>query len=82
VQFKNPSAAKPRVGDLLIFNGHETNIYGHVAIVSAVNEKEIELIQQNPGPFAPSRVKFGMDSTAKGFLVKQDRLLGWLRMKN
>lgn len=81
LQFTHPSKHKPQTGDLVIFDGHAGNPYGHVAIVSAVHAYEIEIIQQNPGPFAPSRVTFAMDSTAKGFTITHGRLLGWLRMK-
>lgn len=78
LQYTNPSSVKPQVGDLLIFDGHAGNPYGHVAIVSAVYEKEIELIQQNPGPFASSRVKLGLDFVNNTYIVDNERLLGWL----
>jgi hypothetical protein len=80
LQFTNPSASKPKKGDLVIFGGHSGNPYGHVAIISAVFPNEIEIIQQNPGPFAPSRMKFPIDSSSSGFQIKASRLLGWLRM--
>jgi surface antigen len=81
LQFTHPGSHKPQTGDLVIFDGHGGNPYGHVAIVSEVRPHEIEIIQQNPGPFAPSRVTFGMDSGAAGFTIGHERLLGWLRMK-
>lgn len=81
IQCTNPSQLKPLVGDLVIFDGHVGNSYGHVAIISQVKNKEVEIIQQNPGPFAPSRVVFNFDSTTKGFYINHERLLGWLRMK-
>jgi hypothetical protein len=79
LQFASPGSAKPQVGDLLIFDGHTGNPYGHVAIVSAVYEKEIELIQQNPGPFAPSRAKLQLSFANSTYIIESDRLLGWLR---
>lgn len=81
LQFTNPSAQKPRVGDLLVFDGHIGNRYGHVAIVANVKANEVEIIQQNPGPFAPSRVAFNLDSTKNGFKISSQRLMGWLRMR-
>jgi surface antigen len=81
LQFTNPSASKPQRGDLLIFDGHVSNVYGHVAIISNVNETNVEIIQQNPGPFAPSRVTFPLEKNENGYTIKQDRTLGWLRMK-
>ncbi len=81
VQFANPSKYKPAIGDLVVFDGHPGNPYGHVAIISTVGNNFIEIIQQNPGPFADSRVNFRLDSTATGFTVEHERLLGRLRMK-
>jgi surface antigen len=68
-QFSNPSFVKPKVDDLLIFSGSIFNKYGHVAIISNVADTEVEIIQQNPGPFG---------SNGK-WEIKNDRILGWLR---
>jgi len=81
IQFTNPSRYKPAIGDMVIFDGHAGNSYGHVAIISDVTARTIEIIQQNPGPFASSRVRFDMDSTATGFTIQHERLIGRLRMK-
>lgn len=43
IQYVNGGSEKPQPGDLLVFDGS----YGHVAIVSAVEEDEVEVIQQN-----------------------------------
>lgn len=79
LQFTNPGTSKPQVGDLLIFDGHTGNPYGHVAIVSALTESHIEIIQQNPGPFASSRVKIPYTFVNNTYTIDSDRLLGWLR---
>ncbi len=81
LQFTNPSRSKPCVGDLVIFNGHSGNKYGHVAIISNVKENEIEIIQQNPGPFASSRINYTLNKVDENYFIKHDRILGWLRMK-
>ncbi len=75
-QFNNPSATKPRVGDIIIFDGHSGNPYGHVAIISNVAEESIEIIQQNPGPIAPSRETLLL-STING-RYEIESCLGWL----
>jgi surface antigen len=80
LQFKNPSRSKPEKGDFLIFGGHGGNPYGHVVIVSAVTENEIEIIQQNPGPFAPSRVKYSLNRQNGLFNIAHEGILGRLRM--
>ena len=82
VQYSNPSKQKPCIGDLVIFDGSAGNPYGHVAIISRVTSQTIEIIQQNPGPFASSRINFLLDSTGTGYRIDESRLLGWLRMKN
>ncbi len=79
LQFKNPSATKPAVGDLLIFDGHVGNKYGHVAIISVVDSNKIQIIQQNPGPFANSRVEINLIQENNQYKIKYDRILGWLR---
>ena len=78
-QYTNPSNTKPKVGDLLIYDGTTFNKYGHVAIVSNVKENEIEIIQQNPGPFSKSRETFTLDNKDGKWEVNNKRILGWLR---
>lgn len=82
VQFTNNSKSKPRVGDLLIYAPTIYNQYGHVSIVSKVDEREIEIIQQNPGPFASSRDKLALINGGGKWKIDNDRIMGWLRMKS
>jgi len=44
LQFRNGDNVRPEVDDLLVFTGGK---YGHVAIITVVNEDSIEIIQQN-----------------------------------
>jgi surface antigen len=81
VQFKNGSSYIPKIKDLIVFDGHEFNPYGHVAIVSKVGEDFIEIIQQNPGPSAPSRERFEIYQKDGKWFVSDDLTLGWLRKK-
>jgi surface antigen len=78
-QYRNPSASKPREDDLLIFAPILFNPYGHVAIVSKVSEGHIEIIQQNPGPFEPSRINIPLLKKKDQWLLDNKRILGWLR---
>ena len=77
-QYANPSDTKPKVDDLLIFDGSKFNKYGHVAIVSKVTENEIEIIQQNPGPYSKSREFFALDNKDGKWEIKNKRIMGWL----
>lgn len=79
IQYKNGSKTCPKKDDLLVFGAVPFNKYGHVAIVSAVNDKEIELIQQNPGPMAASRETYSLEKKKGLWYIDRDDLLGWLR---
>jgi len=78
-QYTNPSQTKPKVSDLLIFDGTIFNKYGHVAIISNLTDTEIEIIQQNPGPFSKSRETFSIGNNDGNWEIKNKRILGWLR---
>jgi len=80
LQFDNPSLAKPQVGDILVFDATTFNSYGHVAIVSSVSEDEIEIIQQNAGPFSSTREKYQLTQELHHYKIENKRILGWLRM--
>ncbi len=79
IQHTNGSNSKPKVGDLLIFDGHIANKYGHVAIISKVSNNEIEIIQQNPGPRTSSRATFDLEVDNGKYKIDHGRIMGWLR---
>jgi surface antigen len=79
LQFTNPGNSKPQVNDLLVFSATLFNRYGHVAIVSKVSETEIEIIQQNPGKFKPSRKTIPLGRQSGQWKIGESRILGWLR---
>ena len=78
-QYTNPSATRPALNDLLIWSGYAGNPYGHVAIVSKVGEDFIEIIQQNGGPMAPTRMKFDLKYENKLWYIQGSNILGFLR---
>ena len=79
IQYKNFSKTKPKLDDLLVFEGTIFNKYGHVAIISKVTDDEIEIVQQNPGPFKQSRETFDLKTQNGKWEIENDRILGWLR---
>jgi surface antigen len=79
LQYTNPSKSKPQIGDLLIYSSTILNKYGHVAIVSNVENNKLEIIQQNPGPFSPSRETFNLFQVDNKWKIDNSRILGWLR---
>lgn len=78
-QYTNPGKTKPKANDLLIFEGSLLNKYGHVAIISKVSDTEVEIMQQNAGPFGQSRETFGLAFKNDEWKIESERALGWLR---
>ncbi len=76
-QFTNGSASKPKLNDLVIFKGNTFNPYGHVAIISKVDDDEIEVVQQNVGK--NSREIFDLDFKNEKWTIDDSSILGWLR---
>lgn len=81
-QYQNGSGVLPAVGDLVVYKASLLNRYGHVAIVSEVNESQhyIEIIQQNAGPFSASRERYPLVKTLSLWRVDNTRILGWLSL--
>lgn len=79
IQFSNPSFSTPQINDILIFKGYLFNKFGHVAIVSKVTNNQIEIIQQNPGPFSSSREIYDLENKNEHWKIDNNRILGWLR---
>ena len=74
IQFLNGGNEKPKVDDMLVFNGE----FGHVAIVASVEQDAVNVVQQNI--FMTPRQQFlltclnGKDTVGEG-----RRPMGWLR---
>jgi surface antigen len=82
IQSSNPSKTKPKENDIIIFDKTIFNRYGHVAIISKVEDSLIEIIQQNPGPFASSREKIKLKRQDNLWLIDNKRILGRLTKSN
>lgn len=78
-QYSNPSTSKPKINDLIIFDGTRWNEYGHVAIVSKVTENSVEIIQQNPGANGSSRANYEIKHKDGLWSFVDQKILGWLR---
>ena len=79
-QFRNGGSSGPRAGDILVFDRWMLNPYGHVGIVARAGETEIEIVQQNGGPFAPSRETLALSIADGRWWIAARRVLGWLRI--
>jgi surface antigen len=80
MQYANGGSTKPKVGDLIIFDGWALNPYGHVAIVGIVKADKIQIIQQNVG--SKTRETISLSEKNGKFTLESDGLLGWLRKVN
>lgn len=78
-QFNQPSHARPKIGDLLVFGATQWNEFGHVAIISKVGNNTIEIAQQNPGSNNPSRKSYSLNSNNGKYSIGSPYVLGWLR---
>ncbi len=81
VQYRNPSLKKPALDDIIVFEGHPGNKYGHIAIISKVYADKIEIVQQNAGPDEPSRALLNLRFKNGRWEVMQRHVLGWLRIE-
>ncbi len=79
-QFSNHSKIKPRVDDIIIFDKSIFNPFGHVAIISKINTNNVEIIQQNPGPFANSRENIPLKYENNLWVLENSRILGRLSL--
>jgi len=75
LQFTNPSATRPRIGDILVLDAWTGNSFGHVAIVSSVEDDEVEVIQQNT---RSTRTTYDLERAAGLWRIDADRVSGWL----
>lgn len=78
-QYSNMSKSKPKVDDIIVFDATAFNQYGHTAIISRVNDNEIEIIQQNPGLYGNSRTNYVFVQQDGKWKIENDKVLGWLR---
>lgn len=76
-QYRNGEEIRPQVDDLIVFNDSH---YGHVAIVTEVTDKDIEIIQQNIYENPRDRLKLSFKD-GKYFVGggTQRSPAGWLR---
>ena len=81
-QYTNGSMSLPQKGDILVYDSSLFNWYGHASIVSTVNKQamELEVIQQNAGPFSSPRNKFSIDKKDNKIYIHNSHILGWLSL--
>lgn len=80
VRYANGASVPPAPDDILVFGPWLLNRYGHVAIVSRADGDAVEIVQQNPGPFASSRETLPLVFHEGTWRLEHPRVLGWLRL--
>jgi hypothetical protein len=75
-QFKNGGTTSPQPDDLLVF---DIEPYGHVSVITAVRENEIEVVQQNIA--GKPRQSYQLEKKDGLFtIVAKKNPIGWLRL--
>ncbi len=77
-QFKNGGATSPQPDDLLVFDFAP---YGHVSVISAVRENEIEVVQQNIAG-KPRQIYCLEKKDGLFAIVAKNKPIGWLRLSS
>lgn len=76
IQFSNPSLVKPHLGDIIVFKPFIFNPYGHVAIISDIQEDSIEIIQQNVWKKTREKIKLNYENGR--WVIDSKRVVGRL----
>lgn len=81
VQYRNGGMSCPEPDDIIIFEESRWNKFGHVAIVTEVQESDLEIIQQND-LLRGTRRKLELARGNGTCLIDHSRILGWLRKEH
>ena len=76
IQFSNPSLVKTHLGDIIVFKPFIFNSYGHVAIISDIQEDSIEIIQQNVWKKTREKIKLNYENGR--WVIDSKRVVGRL----
>jgi hypothetical protein len=79
IQYNNPSFSKPKVNDILVLDKSTFNKFGHVSIVSRVNDNSIEVFHQNV--FLSTRENYDLKFIGGKWRIDNKRVLCWLNKK-
>lgn len=77
MQYRNVREYKPQINDILVYDKYPGNSFGHVAIISHIDDNQIEIVQQNMG--LNSRIKIPLVNFYQYWTIADYHILGWLR---
>ncbi len=79
MQYTNPSLSKPKPESLLIYGPTPYNSFGHVAIITKVDNATVECISQNLGAGNGTRRTYPLKFTNDGrWYIDEQYISGWL----
>jgi hypothetical protein len=79
-QYTNVREEMPQVDDILVYGPHTGNPFGHVALITKVEDNFIELVHQNKG--TKSRQKIKLVKFMDYITIADYNIKCWLRLKS
>lgn len=79
-QYTNVREEMPQVDDILVYGPHTGNPFGHVALITKVEDNYIELVHQNKG--TKSRQKIKLVKFMDYITIADYNIKCWLRLKS
>lgn len=79
--FLNGATVRPRPNDMVVFRQPDQDPYGHIAVITAVTDSQVFVIEQNWGSDAEGILSLTRGAGGSYILTRpgEYRVLGWLR---
>lgn len=77
MQYRNVREHPPKVDDILVYDAYPGNKFGHLAVISKVQDGWVEIVHQNMGKESRKRIK--LVYFEKYWTIADYHILGWLR---
>ncbi len=78
MQFRNTRRHKPQIDDLIIYGPRKDNPYGHMGIITSIENGEIVMVQQNMG--SKTRQELVLAEYEGIYTIADFDIKGWLRV--
>lgn len=78
LQFRNTRRHKPQVDDLIIYGASDENPFGHMGIISSIDDGKIIMVQQNMG--TKTRQELILAEYEGIYTIADFNIKGWLRL--
>ncbi|WP_235295648.1 CHAP domain-containing protein [Portibacter marinus] len=78
LQFRNTRRHMPQIDDLIIYDASEDNPFGHMGIISSIENGKIEMVQQNMG--TKTRQELILAEYNGIYTIADFNVKGWMRI--